>query len=108
MNSKELFLNYCKIFSKELADLQKSFDEDLDLWCSELGTLADLGLNWSFELANIGFELGYASWCFTTKATSFTTIKEYFFNMIMENETLENVYSNEELKRIGERIKKAS
>lgn len=102
---KEKFLNYCIMFSKELEDTNKYMEEDY-LFSINSGTLADLGCNVSYELANIGFELGYANWQFFTKG-DFEKVKEEFLKMIIENEKIVGAYTKEEIKDIETRIKNA-
>jgi len=101
---KEKFLNYCIMFNKELEDTNNCIEEDYNLFTMNNGTLADLGCNVSYELANIGFELGYANWQFFTKG-DFEKVKEEFLKMVIENEKIVGAYTEEELKEIEERIK---
>ena len=103
MSEKEKFLEYCKWFNKELEDLQKELDFDDEY---EYGTLAYLGCNFSYELANIGFELGYASWHFIVNDT-FDKVKEDFINTIISNEKLDDYRTIKELKDIEKRLLKA-
>lgn len=100
---KEKFLNYCKMFGGELADLHFELEYEDDM---ENGTLADIGIQYSYELANIGFELGYAGWHFKAKG-SFEEIKDNFVETIMYNEKLEDFRTIEELKEIENRLLKA-
>lgn len=102
---KEKFLNYCVMFKNELADLQKSLDEDEFLTNDYCCTLAYLGLNYSYELANIGFELGYSAWAFT-KDDDFEKVKSDFLLMIMENENILNDFTDYDLNKIEKRILK--
>lgn len=102
---KEKFLNYCVVFKNELADLQKSLDEDEFLTNDYCCTLAYLGLNYSYELANIGFELGYSGWAFNN-CGGFDDIKKDFLTMIMENENIIGCYTEKELNKIEKRILK--
>ena len=102
---KEKFLNYCVMFKNELVDLQKSLDEDEFLTNDYCCTLAYLGLNYSYELANIGFELGYSGWAFS-KLDNFDEVKSDFLCMIMENENIIGCYTEEELNKIEKRILK--
>ena len=104
MKSKDLFLYYCVEFKRELADLQK--DIEFEERENEIGTLANIGANFSYELANIGFQLGYASWHFITNGT-FKEVKEDFINTIMSNEKLDDLRTIKELKDIENRLKKA-
>lgn len=101
---KEKFLNYCKMFNKELEDLQEEIDfENAE---SYNGTLAYIGANFSYELANIGFGLCYASWHFKINGT-FDEIKNDFINTIMSNEKLDDLRTIGELKDIERRLKNA-
>lgn len=104
MKNIEKFLEYCRLYRNELADLQKDLDENEsclgnDYCC----TLAYLGLNYSYELANIGFELGYSGWAFT-KDDDFKKVKSDFLMMIMENENILGDYTEKELDKIAKRI----
>lgn len=103
--AEKQFLNYCVMFKNELADLQKSLDEDEFLTNDYCCTLAYLGLNYSYELANIGFELGYSGWAFNN-CGGFDDIKTDFLTMIMENENIIGCYTEEELNKIEKRILK--
>lgn len=103
---KEKFLNYCIMFSKELEETNKWLEEDYNLFTMNNGTLADLGCNVSYELANIGFELGYASWQFFTKG-DFEKVQEEFLKMVIENEKIVGAYNEQEIKDIETRIKNA-
>ncbi len=103
MNSKEKFLYYCLEFKGELADLQKELDFEENEKC---GTLAYIGANYSYDLANIGFELCYASWFFLANG-SFEEVKDSFIKTIMENEKLDNFRTIGELKDIESRLLKA-
>lgn len=103
---KEKFVNYCIMFNKDLEDTNKCIEEDYNLFTMNNGTLADLGCNVSYELANIGFELGYASWQFFTKG-DFEKVKEEFLKMVIENEKIVGAYTEEEIKDIETRIKNA-
>ena len=103
---KEKFLNYCVMFKNELADLQKDLDENGDFLGNDYCcTLAYIGLNYSYELANIGFELGYSGWAFNN-CGGFDDIKKDFLTMIMENENIIGCYTEEELNKIEKRILK--
>ena len=103
---KEKFLNYCYMFKNELADLQTDLDENGDfLGNDNCCTLAYLGLNYSYELANIGFELGYSGWSFS-KDDNFDEVKSDFLCMIMENENIVGCYTDKELQKIEKRILK--
>lgn len=103
--AEKQFLEYCVMFKNELADLQKSLDEDEFLTNDYCCTLAYLGLNYSYELANIGFELGYSGWAFNN-CGGFDEIKKDFLTMIMENENIIGCYTEEELNKIEKRILK--
>lgn len=103
MNSKEKFLYYCLEFKGELADLQKELDFEEN---EKYGTLAYIGANYSYDLANIGFELCYASWFFLANG-SFEEVKDSFIKTIMENEKLDNFRTIGELKDIESRLLKA-
>ena len=103
--AEKQFLNYCVMFKNELADLQKSLDEDEFLTNDYCCTLAYLGLNYSYELANIGFELGYSGWAFNN-CGGFDDIKTDFLTMIIENENIIGCYTEEELNKIEKRILK--
>ena len=103
--AEKQFLEYCVMFKNELADLQKDLDEDEFLTNDYCCTLAYLGLNYSYELANIGFELGYSSWAFNN-CGGFDEIKKDFLTMIMENENIVGCYTEEELNKIEKRILK--
>lgn len=103
---KEKFLNYCYMFKNELADLQTDLDENGDFLGNDYCcTLAYLGLNYSYELANIGFELGYSAWAFT-KDDDFEKVKSDFLLMIMENENILNDFTDYDLNKIEKRILK--
>ena len=103
---KEKFLNYCYMFKNELADLQTDLDENGDFLGNDYCcTLAYLGLNYSYELANIGFELGYSGWAFS-KLDNFDEVKSDFLCMIMENENIVGCYTDKELQKIEKRILK--
>ena len=103
--AEKQFLEYCVMFKNELADLQKSLDEDEFLTNDYCCTLAYLGLNYSYELANIGFELGYSGWAFNN-CGGFDDIKTDFLTMIIENENIIGCYTEEELNKIEKRILK--
>ena len=103
---KEKFLNYCVMFKNSLADLQKYLDENGDYFGNDYCcTLAYLGLEYSFELANIGFELGYSGWAFT-KDDDFEKVKSDFLLMIMESENIIGAYTEKKLNKIEKRIQK--
>lgn len=104
MENKELFLRYCKEFNKELEDLQK--DIDFEERADEIGTLAYIGANFSYDLAVIGFQLCYASWHFKINGT-FEEVKNDFVNTIMSNEKLDDLRTIGELKDIESRLLKA-
>ena len=104
MKAKNKFLKYCDIFKRELADLQAEIDyaEDTEIH----GTLAYIGENYSYELANICFGLGYATWFFeigeehTEKPLDYETLKQCVCETIISNEKIENVYNAEEINKI--------
>ena len=117
MKAKDKFLKYCNMFKRELADLQAEIDYEQEgkQWH---GTLAYIGANYSYELANIGFELGYSTWFFmiadffTTadfgalRPFSFEEIKENVCNTIISNERIEQHYTEKEIEDIKKRILK--
>ena len=108
MKAKDKFLLNCDIFKRELADLQAEIDyaEDTKTHC----TLAYIGANYSYELANICFGLGYATWFFmiadfgTLRPFSFEEIKEGVCNTIISNEEICNNYTAEEINKIKNEI----
>ena len=108
MKAKDKFLINCDIFKRELADLQAEIDyaEDTKIH----GTLAYIGANYSYELANICFGLGYATWFFmiadfgTLRPFSFEEIKEGVCNTIISNEEICNNYTAEEINKIKNEI----
>ena len=108
MKAKDKFLKYCDIFKRELADLQAEIDyaEDTEIH----GTLAYIGENYSYELANICFGLGYATWFFmiadfgALRPFSFEEIKEGVCNTIISNEKICNNYTAEEINKIKNEI----
>lgn len=110
MKAKDKFLLNCDIFKRELADLQAEIDyaEDTKIH----GTLAYIGANYSYELANICFELGYSTWFFmiadfgTLRPFSFEEIKENVCNTIISNEKIEQHYTEREIEDIKKRILK--
>lgn len=102
MAEKEKFLANCNKFKNELSDLQRDIDEQDE---TNNGTLAYIGCNYSYELANIGFELGYACWHFLAKG-NFKDVKQSFIDTIIENEIIEGVYSINEIKKIRTRLLK--
>lgn len=104
MENKDLFLRYCKEFNRELEDLQK--DIDFEERADELGTLAYIGTNFSYDLAVIGFQLCYTSWFFNIKG-NFEEVKKSFIKTIMSNEKLDNLRTIGELKDIESRLLKA-
>ena len=109
MKAKDKFLKYCNMFKNDLADLQKEIDYEQDgkQWH---GTLAYIGANYSYELANICFELGYSTWFFmiadfgTLRPFSFEEIKEGVCNTIISNEEICNNYTAEEINQIKNKI----
>lgn len=104
MENKDLFLHYCKEFNKELEDLQKEID--FEERADEIGTLAYIGANFSYDLAVIGFQLCYASWFFNIKG-DFKEVKRSFIETIMSNERLDDFRTIKELKDIERRLLKA-
>ena len=108
MKAKDKFLQYCNMFKRELADLQAEIDyaENTKIH----GTLAYIGANYSYRLANICFELGYATWFFmiadfgTLRPFSFGKIKENICNTIISNEEICNEYTAEEINQIKNKI----
>ena len=110
MKAKDKFLQYCNMFKRELADLQAEIDyaEDTKIH----GTLAYIGANYSYRLANICFELGYATWFFmiadfgTLRPFSFREVKENICNTIIINERIEQHYTEKEIKNIEKRVLK--
>lgn len=104
--AEKQFLEYCVMFKNSLADLQKDLDENEDYFGNDYCcTLAYLGLNYSYELANIGFELGYSGWAFS-KLDDFKELKNDFLLMIMESENIIGAYTEKELNKIEKRILK--
>ena len=111
MKAKDKFLKYCNMFRNDLADLQKEIDYEQEgkQWH---GTLAYIGVNYSYELANICFELGYSTWFFmiadfgTLRPFSFEEIKEGVCNTIIINERIEQHYTEKEIKNIKKRVLK--
>ena len=111
MKAKDKFLKYCNMFRNDLADLQKEIDYEQEgkQWH---GTLAYIGANYSYELANICFELGYATWFFmiadfgTLRPLSFREVKENICNTIIINERIEQHYTEKEIKNIEKRVLK--
>ena len=111
MKAKDKFLKYCNMFRNDLADLQKEIDYEQEgkQWH---GTLAYIGANYSYELANICFELGYSTWFFmiadfgTLRPFSFEEIKENVCNTIISNEKIEQHYTEREIEDIKKRILK--
>ena len=109
MKAKDKFLKYCNMFRNDLADLQKEIDYEQEgkQWH---GTLAYIGANYSYELANICFELGYSTWFFmiadfgTLRPFSFGKIKENICNTIISNEEICNNYTAEEIDKIKNEI----
>lgn len=107
MKAKDKFLLNCDIFKRELADLQAEIDyaEDTEIH----GTLAYIGANYSYELANICFGLGYAAWFFMIgnyngDKFDYKTLKEGVCNTIISNEMICNEYTAEEIKKIKKEI----
>ena len=108
MKAKDKFLLNCDIFKRELADLQAEIDYTEDTKIH--GTLAYIGVNYSYELANICFELGYSTWFFmiadfgALRPFSFEEIKENVCNTIISNEKICNNYTAEEINKIKNEI----
>ena len=107
MKAKDKFLLNCDIFKRELVDLQAEIDyaEDTKIH----GTLAYIGANYSYELANICFELGYATWFFMIgnyngDKFDYKTLKEGVCNTIISNEKICNNYTAEEINKIKNEI----
>ena len=103
MKAKDKFLKYCDMFRNDLADLQAEIDyaEDTEIH----GTLAYIGENYSYELANICFGLGYATWFFEIgeyigEPFDYETLKQCVCDTIISNEKIENVYNAEEINKI--------
>ena len=111
MKEKDKFLINCDIFKRELADLQKEIDYEQEgkQWH---GTLAYIGVNYSYELANICFELGYSTWFFMIadfgklRPLSFREVKENICNTIIINERIEQHNTEKEIKNIEKRVLK--
>ena len=108
MKAKDKFLYNCNVFKNDLEDLQKEIDyEELG---EVHGTLAYIGVNYSYELANICFELGYSTWFFmiadfgALRPFSFEEIKEGVCNTIISNEKICNNYTAEEINKIKNEI----
>lgn len=102
---KEKFLWNCTLFRNELADLQREIEKEEN---NDNGTLAYIGANYSYKLANIGFALGYATWFFEIrengKELSFEEIKQNLCDTIISNEKICGYYENSEIEKIKERI----
>ena len=102
---KEKFLWNCTLFRNELADLQREIEEEEN---NNKGTLAYIGANYSYKLANIGFALGYATWFFEIrengKELNFDEIKQRLCDTIISNERICGYYENSEIEKIKERI----
>ena len=92
-----------KMLQKDLVETEKTIEEDYDFLEGNCGTLAYIGLNYSFELANIGFELGYSNWVFDIRG-DFENIKKEFNSLIIENEKIEKLFNDKELEIISKRI----
>ena len=104
MKAKDKFLKYCNMFRNDLADLQAEIDYEQEgkQWH---GTLAYIGVNYSYELANICFELGYSTWFFMIgeyigEPFDYETLKQGVCDTIISNEKIENVYNAEEINKI--------
>lgn len=107
MKAKDKFLYNCNVFKNDLEDLQKEIDyEELG---EVHGTLAYIGANHSYELANICFGLDYANWFFMIgnyngDKFDYKTLKEGVCNTIISNEMIYNEYTAEEIKKIKKEI----
>ena len=107
MKAKDKFLLNCDIFKKELADLQAEIDYEEDTKIN--GTLAYIGMNYSYELANICFDLGYATWFFmiaeyNRKPLDYETLKQGVCDTIISNEKIRKEYTAEEINKIKNEI----
>ena len=107
MKAKDKFLLNCDIFKRELADLQAEIDyaEDTKIH----GTLAYIGANYSYELANICFGLGYATWFFMIgeyigEPFDYETLKQCVCDTIISNEKICKEYTAEEINKIKNEI----
>ena len=107
MKAKDKFLLNCDIFKRELADLQAEIDyaEDTKIH----GTLAYIGANYSYELANICFGLGYATWFFmigeyTGEPFDYKTLRQGVCDTIISNEKICKEYTAEEINKIKNEI----
>lgn len=107
MKAKDKFLLNCDIFKRELADLQAEIDyaEDTKIH----GTLAYIGANYSYELANICFGLGYATWFFmigeyTGEPFDYKTLRQGVCDTIISNEEICKEYTTEEINKIKNEI----
>ena len=103
MKAKDKFLLNCDIFKNDLEDLQAEieWEENTKIY----GTLAYIGTNYSYELANICFGLGYANWFFMIgeyigKPFDYETLKQCVCNTIISNEKISKVYNAEEINKI--------
>ena len=109
MKTKDKFLLNCNMLKRELADLQAEIDYEQEgkQWH---GTLAYIGANYCYELSNICFGLGYATWFFmiadfgTLRPFSFEEIKEGVYHTIISNEEICNNYTAEEINKIKNEI----
>ena len=108
MKAKDKFLLNCDIFKRELADLQAEIDYEQEgkQWH---GTLAYIGANYSYELANICFGLGYATWFFMIgeyigEPFDYETLKQSVCDTIISNEEICNNYTAEEINKIKNEI----
>ena len=107
MKAKDKFLLNCDIFKRELADLQAEIDyaEDTKIH----GTLAYIGANYSYELANICFGLGYATWFFMIgeyigEPFDYKTLRQGVCDTIISNEKICKEYTAEEINKIKNEI----
>ena len=107
MKAKDKFLLNCDIFKRELADLQAEIDYTEDTKIH--GTLAYIGANYSYELANICFGLGYATWFFMIgeyigEPFDYKTLKQCVCDTLISNEEICNNYTAEEINKIKNEI----
>ena len=103
MSEKERFLIYCNICKNELAELQEYIhnEETQDENC----TLAYIGCNFSYELANVCFELGYGSWFFEYNSKiSYKDLKNGVCETIVSDLKIINDLKKSEIRKIKARI----
>lgn len=99
---KEKFLRYCYIFKNDLEDLQKEIDFEHD---RNKCTLSFIGANYSYELANTCFELGYYSWFFYhEKDMKYEDLKQNVYETIISDLEITKEYNEEQLTKIKENI----